>query len=144
VETLPTKRRRWPLRVLLALLLIFASFAIYVLYFGPTVQEQFDRIEIGSQLSDVERLLGRPSDIASRMKGRIENDAIFVANANPPPDVRDHYRFFNLHQWNASELTIIVVTDDDGKVACKYTSKGVLASWYQRLLDAVKRGLHLR
>ena len=139
-----TTRRRWFRHLVLACLLMVAGFIVYLLYFMPTMREQFDRIEIGMPLAGAVALLGQPPDLASRIKGRIEDPSTFVTNANPPADVRDLHRHYNFNQWNFTDLTIVVVTNDDSEIVCRYASNENLAPWYQRLLDAVKRGLHLR
>jgi hypothetical protein len=137
----PKKSSRWLRRLALTLLLISGAFAAYLYFFREDLAARFEQIEIGMNLEDVERLLGRRADTTFRMKGRIENATTFVANDHPPADLRDHYRHYDLFQWNSAEITIVVVADDQGEVACRYTAEGNLAPWHQRVLDAIKRGL---
>jgi hypothetical protein len=126
--------RRWVRLVCLSLLLMLLGFSAYLYHFRDRVtQSNFDKISEGMPLKDVYVLLGRKPDHVSK--------DLKMADAQRPffPPGR-----FERHQWDSSELTIVVVVDDINRVVDRYDVQAQLQPWYIRLLNSVKRSLRLQ
>jgi hypothetical protein len=136
-------RRR--LLLVCTLVLICGAFAGWLyLHRDRVTLSNFGSIEVDVPLKEVEALLGRGPDHIWKTLGRVESPDVFVTNADPIVQEKMTHRMYHLYQWQSSELTIVVVVDEAGKVVCRYQSGPVVEPWYVRFLQTVKRSFGRR
>lgn len=130
-------RRFRLLTVAFALLFLLVVVAIFRLLQDGITRETFSRIEVGAGLQEVETLLRRKADHSERIRGSVADADTFLFDADPNDQID-----FGFHQWNASQITIVVITDAEGRVVCRYCSTPPPA--WQQTLTNVRRNLRTR
>jgi len=128
----PTKRpRRWLLVVSLSFLLMAAGLSAYLYHFrDPVTRSNFNRIAEGMTADEVHALLSRRPDHVGSTKWM------------EPPDTPwqvGRLRKCKHLQWDSSELTIVVVIDDEtNRVIDHFEVEAQIQPWYIRWFNGVK------
>jgi hypothetical protein len=92
---------------------------------SPVTRANFQRIEVGMSQSDLRSLLGAPEYDATEL-GRINGPDSYSLNFIQSEKERRQsgYRDYRRQQWTSSECSIIVISDPERKVVCRYTREG--------------------
>jgi hypothetical protein len=130
-------------KALCAAFLLTAAFgftAWVFLHRDGVSQSRFSKVEIGMTPGDVEALFGRSPDQVMRIHGAVRDPSTFVAVSDRQRQKTPRHQ---LRQWTSTELTAVVIFEDD-RVVCRYTGDGQKNAWYFRFLRAVERSVRLR
>jgi hypothetical protein len=113
-----------------AALLVVSGALVFWLYLhrDQVSQSTFDRIDLDMPVKEVHALLGRRPDRQGHLREFDEADS----------EVR------SFQEWNASELTIVVMFDANGRVVDRYRYEPEGQPWYLRLLQTAKRSFGLQ
>ncbi len=124
MATLRTRPRYWLLVVFLACLMAL----IVVLILKPRgniTQATFQRIRIGMTESGLRHLLGRP-DYQTVELGLVRGPMSYSVDFGSNKELlrQQGHRDYARQQWSSAELTIIAISDTEGKVVCCYRGEG--------------------
>jgi hypothetical protein len=131
--------RRIRVYVASVLVLFLALLAGLFLLRTKVTKANFDSIEIGMSLDEVHELLGGRPDYEWYAKGRVEDPTTFVTTMNRMVEKDLGHADYSVRQWQSTELAIMVVTDQDGRVACRYSHDPGPQPWYAPLLEMLGR-----
>jgi hypothetical protein len=84
----------------------------------------FERIEIGMSVADVQTLLGRRPEVQAVDSGRVLGPSSYSVDLGPKRLHRDGYQNYTRQQWSSPELTINVISDANGRIVCRYSHEG--------------------
>jgi hypothetical protein len=90
--------------------LVIVGVVILVLPRKGVTRANFEKIEIGMSVADVQRLLGRRPDFETRT---VQGDVFW-------PHVKEGDRDCIFQRWSSPEATIIVVVDATGRVVYRF------------------------
>jgi hypothetical protein len=94
----------------------------------------FQLIQVGMSQADLCDLLGRP-DYDTVELGLVQGPETYTVNFSQSDDERHRrgFRNYRHQQWTASEITIVVISDPEGHVVCRYSSEGQGRRWFDSL-----------
>ena len=90
----------------------------------------FDKIEIGMSQTELYGLLGAP-EFDRVLFGLVEGRNTFTTNfyfSNEQLRQRG-FRDYRFQQWTSSEISIVVVSDQEGQVVSRYSHEGRPWNW---------------
>jgi hypothetical protein len=101
---------------------------------NPITQANFVRIQIGTSEAELRHLLG-PPDFQLIESGLIDGPETYVTNRDQSDDERRRrgFRDYRREQWTSAEVEIVVISDMEGRVVCKYSGPGQRTGWFTRL-----------
>jgi hypothetical protein len=120
-------------------LLLLAALAVIAAFFGyaawtwrpnPVSPESFERIRVGMTREEVIDLLGKPGYEAMQL-GLVNGPDSYSTNSHFSPTElrRMGYPDFRFQQWTSRTVSIMVVTDGEDRVACRYAREGRRPDW---------------
>jgi hypothetical protein len=107
---------------------------------NPVSRANFRRIEVGMPQAEVCSLLGAPEYEVEEL-GLVYGPETYTVNFGQSDEERRRrgFRDYRRQQWTSPEISIIVISDSEGKVVCRYSGKGrepywlaLLRSWLSR------------
>jgi hypothetical protein len=132
----PPWRRGWPYAVLsLAVATILAvSFWLAPLPLGrpnKITRENFRKINLGMPQAELSELMGAP-EVSSTGLGKVEGPETYTINpALSAAEQRARgFREYRFQQWTSSDILIVVITDAEGTVVCRYCGEGPKVHWF--------------
>jgi hypothetical protein len=106
------------LSVVLLVCLLITGIVILLFPREGVAQASFEKIEIGMSLDEVQRLLG-PPDLEWIDSGLQREMGWYTLDCDPKRLREDRYRNTTRQLWSSPELTIVVISNFAGRVACR-------------------------
>jgi hypothetical protein len=121
----------------IALAVLAIALAVLAIIFRPRLrvtQANFHRIQIGMSQAELSALLG-PPELQVLESGLVEGPEKYITNSSQTEEQARQRGFRDYHrqQWASSEITIIAISDPEGRVACRYSAGGRTADWLDYL-----------
>jgi hypothetical protein len=92
----------------------------------------FSKSQIGMSQAELRGLLGDP-EFDSVLFGLVEGPKTFITKfdfSNEQEQLRQRgFQDYRFQQWTSSEISIVVVSDQEGQVVCRYSSEGRPWEW---------------
>jgi hypothetical protein len=121
--------------------------AVVVLWFvawpeDPVSRANFRGIEVGMPVAEVCRVLGAPQVDVEEL-GMVGGPGTYSVNFGPSAEEqrRRGFRVCRRQQWSSPDITIIVISDPEGQVVCRYSGEGQEPYWLARLRSWLSRWL---
>ena len=124
-------RTVWSRPVLAVALAIIVAAVLFTLWPKQRISSaNFDKIEIGMPQAELRELLGAP-EFDSVVFGLVEGPKTFSTNFHfSNEQLRQRgFRDYGYQQWNSSDITIVVISDQQGEVVCRYNLEGQPWDW---------------
>jgi hypothetical protein len=108
---------------------------------SPVTRANFDKIQIGTPLAEVHRMLG-PPEFHTVEFGLVEAPGSYITRPGDGEEEarRRGFKQYRRQQWNSSEFDIIVISDIEDRVVYRYGGPGqgfdllvLLRRWWSRL-----------
>jgi hypothetical protein len=125
VGTLRTRPRYWLLVVFLASLMALIIVVLILKPRGNITQANFQKIRIGMTESALRHWLG-PPDYQTVELGLVRGPISYSVDFGSDKEAlrQQGHRDYRRQQWSSAELTIIAISDTEGKVVCCYRGEG--------------------
>jgi hypothetical protein len=97
---------------------------------NPITRANFDRIRVGMSQAELYGLLGAPQ-YQTVESGLVEGPETYATNRDQSDEERRRrgFREYRRQQWTSSEVTIIVISEPQGRVVCRYSGDGQTRDW---------------
>jgi hypothetical protein len=107
---------------------------------NPVTRANFGRIRIGMSQAELHRLLGAP-DYQTVESGLVDGPETYITNRDLSDEERQRrgFRDCRRQQWTSPEVTIVVISDTDGQVVCRYSGDGQRSGWLTFLRSWLSR-----
>jgi hypothetical protein len=117
--------RSHPWLTLAALAGAVVTLSWIVLGGNQVTRSNFDRIQLGMSRADVHDLLG-PPEFQVVESGLVDGPASYITNREQTDEERRRrgFRDYRREQWSSSEIEIVVISDLEGRVVCRYPGLG--------------------
>ena len=132
--------RTSPVLAIVALAIVVATVTVAVWPKQRVTAANFDKIQIGMSQAELRELLGTPEFDFVEL-GLVEESEGYVTNKNfNEEQLRQRgFRDYRHQQWTSTEITISVISDQEGEVVWRYRGQGQPGNW-----DAFLRSLKFR
>lgn len=132
--------RSHPLLALFILGLVAATVAFVLWPRERVTLANFQKIDLGMSQADVTALLGTPGIQVAEL-GFITDEKTYSVNFSLDKDDlrRKGHRDYLFQQWDSREIVIVVISDQDGHVVCKYSNDGRKWSWRELIPSSIRR-----
>jgi hypothetical protein len=128
-------------RVALLATAVAAVAVVFVSWPRETVtRANFQRIQVGMSQAELWALFGRPEYDTVEL-GLVPGPETFTVNFDQSDDERHRrgFRNYRRQQWTSREITIVVISEPDGGVVCRYSCEGQWRGWREFLRSWVSR-----
>jgi hypothetical protein len=115
----------------LSILTILGSLLGLILLSQDSVtRHNFAKIRVGMSTAELSQLLGTPEYQANE-SGLVDGPEHYSTNhaLSAEERRRSGIQEYRRQQWSSSELTIIAISDLQGRVVCRYAGEGRRRSW---------------
>jgi hypothetical protein len=129
-----------PLLASMALALVAAAL-FWIVWPRPWVtRKNFARIRVGMSQAELYQIFGRPEYDAQSF-GLVSGPDTFSTNDHQSIDERRRRGFlvYRFQQWASPELSIVAISDLQGRVVCRYTAPGHTPGWFTALQGWLSR-----
>ena len=118
-------RRHHRLALACAVVLIGTGALLYLMFREKVTRSSFAKIEIGMSRDEVRRLLGGSASHQQARLGLVNSPYSYSTNSHyDEKTLRGWgYRDYQFEQWDSPEVTIVVIFDLGGRVACRSRGK---------------------
>jgi hypothetical protein len=109
---------------------------------SPGILATVSKIRVGMSRVEVRRLLGGPASYQAKQLGLVRGPDAYTTNRSADPQtLRERgFRDYLFEQWSSPEVSIMVVSDMEGRVVCRYSGKGQTGvNWVWVVIERVKR-----
>jgi hypothetical protein len=132
-------RQRWGLPRSYLWVALLAAAAVATMFFlwprRAVTLANFQRIQLGMSQADLCSLLGQPEYDTVEL-GLVRGPETYSLNFHESEKerLRRGFRDYRRQQWTSSEIMIIVISDPDGSVVCRYSGDGQRPGWLDVLI----------
>jgi hypothetical protein len=104
----------------------------WIVWPRPSVtRANFARIRVGMSQAELYQIFGRPEYDAQSF-GMVSGPDTFSTNDHQSTEerLRRGFLVYRFQQWSSPELSIIAISDLQGRVVCRYTAPGHEKGWF--------------
>ncbi len=134
--------RNWvrsrPFLAFIAFAIVVSTLVIALWPKQRITKANFDKIQIGMSQEELRRLLG-PPEFDKVEVGLVKDPNTYSITLSTPPEElrRQGHKDYRWQQWTSSEISIVVVSDMEGQVVCRYPGPGQEWDWREFLRSLV-------
>jgi hypothetical protein len=101
---------------------------------NPITRANVARLQIGISQAELRHLLGEP-DSQIVESGLVDGPEHYITNRDLSDDERRRrgFREYRREEWTSAEVDVVVISDTEGRVVCKYSGPGQPTDWFARL-----------
>jgi hypothetical protein len=77
-------------------------------------------IPTGVSIADAEAILGSPADDQAAVRGVVATDSTFISAGLPGASSYGEYKTYRMHLWRRNRENVVVVSDLEGHVVCRF------------------------